>query len=291
MNIIQQFSPGIYVDEIDTKFLKKFEIKMLGKGKSISTVSSYLRNLRTLVNYFKDEKKLLPVDFIYPFGKTGHSIKSVRKKKRVMSEDEIQKVIEMEKFDSPKQEYARNIWLVLYNCNGINQIDLLKLRWDSFATDHILLIRTKTETTRKYFIHEISIPLTEELKYYLNKVGDPTSKFVLGKLHEGYSETSLYNRKNRFRQEINTELKEIGKRLNLSVTLRMSTARDCYAMTLKRNKVSREFTADSLGHSDIRTTSNYLDSLSIPESFDINNMLVKRKKDNNQTGEETAEVA
>ena len=29
--------------------------------------------------------------------------------------------------------------------------------------------------------------LTEELKYYLDKVGDPSSPFVLGKLKEGYS--------------------------------------------------------------------------------------------------------
>ena len=57
----------------------------------------------------------------------------------------------------------------------------------------------------------------------------------------------------------------------------MSTARDCYAMTLKRNGVSREFTSDSLGHSDIRTTSHYLDSLSIDESFEVNNNLVRRK--------------
>ncbi len=138
-------------------------------------------------------------------------------------------------------------------------------------------IRTKTETTRVYDIQEITIPLTEELKYYLDKVGDPSSPFVLGKLKEGYSETTLLNRKNKFRQEINLELRKIGERLNLPVSLTMSTARDCYAMTLKRNGVSREFTSDSLGHSDIRTTSHYLDSLSIDESFTVNNNLLKRK--------------
>ena len=119
--------------------------------------------------------------------------------------------------------------------------------------------------------------MTEELKYYLNKVGDPTSPFVLGKLHEGYTPTSLLNRKNRFRNEINTELKKIGKRLNLSVPLKMSTARDCFAMTCKRNGISREFISDSLSHSDIRVTSSYLDSMSIDESFSINNKLLKRK--------------
>jgi hypothetical protein len=39
MNIIEQYSPGIYVDEIDIKFLKKFEVQMIGKRKSASTVS------------------------------------------------------------------------------------------------------------------------------------------------------------------------------------------------------------------------------------------------------------
>jgi len=277
LNVIERYSPGIHLDEIEPKFLREFESKMLGQGKSISTVSSYLRNLRTLINYFKDQKRILPADFVYPFGKAGHSIKNVRKKKRVMSEDDILKVIEMDEFDSPKQEYARDIWLILYNANGLNPIDLLKLRWDSMKDDHIPVIRTKTETIRVYDLQEITIPITEELRYYLDKVGDPSSPFLLGKLKEGYSETTLLNRKNRFRQEINLELRKIGERLNLNVSLTMSTARDCYAMTLKRNGVSREFTSDSLGHSDIRTTSHYLDSLSIDESFKVNNNLVKRK--------------
>ena len=277
LRVIEKFSPGIHMDEIDPKFLREFESKMLGQGKSVSTVSSYLRNLRTLINYYKDQKRILPADFVYPFGKAGHTIKNVRKKKRVMSEDDIQKVIELNEFDSPKQEYARDIWLFLYNANGLNPIDLLKLRWDSIKGNHIPVIRTKTETTRVYDIQEITIPLTEELMYYLEKVGDPSSPFILGKLKEGYSETTLLNRKNRFRQEINLELRKIGERLILPVSLTMSTARDCYAMTLKRNGVPREHTSDSLGHSDIRTTSHYLDSLSIDESFTVNNNLVKRK--------------
>lgn len=278
MNIIERYSPGIHLDEIDPKFLREFESKMFSQGKSVSSVSCYLRNLRTLVNYCMNEKNVLPSDYVYPFGKAGHSIKNVRKKKRVMSEDEILKVIELDEFDSSKQEFARNIWLVLYYSNGINPIDLLKLRWDSMKEDYFPVIRTKTETTRVYDLQEITIPITEELRYYLDKVGDPSSPFVLGKLKEGYSEITLRNRKNRFRQEINTELKKIGTKLGLSVPLLMSTARDCYAMTLKRNGVPREHTSDALGHSDIRTTSHYLDSLSIDESFAVNSNLVKSKK-------------
>jgi integrase len=213
-----------------------------------------------------------------PFGRGGHSIKNVRKKKRVMTEEEILRVIEVEKFDSPKQEFARNIWLVLYYGNGINPIDLLKLIWSKIDDNIASILRTKTETTRKYNIQEILIPFTEEFKYYLDKVSDPTSIFVLGKLKEDYTQTSLLNRKNRFRDEINPELRKIASQLKLSAPLLMSTARDCYASTLKRNGVSLVDISECLGHSDIKTTMHYLDSLSIEDSFAVNNYLVKSKK-------------
>lgn len=281
-NLFEQFQPNLYVDDITIKFLKKFEKNQLNQSKSISTASSYLRNLRTILNYFRNVKKIIPSDYKYPFGQGGYSLKSIRKKKMVLSDDEIQKVIELDEFDSWKQEYARDIWMVLYYGSGINPIDLLRLRWKNVEENYIHLIRKKTETTRKSTIQELTLPLTDELKYYLNKVADPTSPFVLGKIKESYSEITLFNRKNRFRQEINTELKKIRQKLNLSAPLLMGTARDCYASTLNRKGVPREFIANMLGHHDPRTTSHYLDSLSIEGTFDVNKNLVKRKTQ--QTG-------
>jgi hypothetical protein len=67
--------------------------------------------LRTILNYFQNVKKIIPSDYQYPFGKGGFSIKSVRKKKTVLTEEEILSVIELNEFDSWKQEYARDIWM------------------------------------------------------------------------------------------------------------------------------------------------------------------------------------
>ena len=47
----------------------------------------------------------------------------------------------------------------------------------------------------------------------------------------------------------------------------MSSARDAYASTLDRNGEQRENISSMLGHSDIRTTANYLDSLSIKKDL------------------------
>jgi integrase len=288
-SMLNTFHSNVYIDDIDVKFLKRFEVNQLGQGKSISTVASYMRDIRTVTNYFRQVKKILPTDYEYPFGKGGYSIMSVRKMKNVLRADEIMAVITQKKFECPKQEYARNIWLCLYNANGINVIDLLRLRWENVEYNHIHLIRKKTETTRKSNIQELVIPLTPELKHYLNLVGDPTSPFVLGKIKEGYTDKTLRNRKNRFRQEINPELKSISTSMKLTVPLIMASARDCYASTLNRNGVPREFISNMLGHNDPRTTSHYLDSLSIDDTFKVNDFLVKGKREAND--EEAAAVA
>ena len=60
-------------------------------------------------------------------------------------------------------------------------------------------------------------------------------------------------------------------------------------MTNERNYISRGHTSDMLGHSDIRTTAYYLDSLSIDESFRINNKLLKRKNGNGDKKEDDKE--
>ena len=289
---LHEFHANVYVDDIDVQFLKDFEKSQFRTKKSISTVASYMRDVRTVLNYFIKVKKIIPRDYNYPFGKGVYSIKLKKKKKNVLQEEEILSLIDLTTFEDKKQEYAYNIFMLLYYACGINPIDLLKLRWEDLDHNHFHFVRTKTETTRKSEVQELVIPLTEEVKFYQNKDGDPTSPFVLGKLHEGYTDQSLRNRKNRFRQEINTELKKIGKRLNLSVILRMASARDAYASSLDRNGVQRENISSMLGHSDIRTTSNYLDSLSIKKTFDINDKLVKRKKSKgNDENEDPAEVA
>lgn len=282
---LEKYHPNLYVDDINVRFLKQFEKDLLSQGKSLSTISSYLRNLRSVINYFRTVKKIIPSDDPYAFGHGGYSIKSFRKKKIVLFESEILAVIDFKDFDSPKQEYARDIWLSLYYGSGINPIDLLKLRWSNLDGQQAHIVRTKTETTRKSVIQELTLPLTEDFRYYLNQVCDPTSPFVLGKLHEGYSETSLLNRKNRFRQEINTELKKIRFKLNLSAPLLMATARDCYASTLKRNGNAKEIIGEMIGHADFRSISAYLDSLAVEEAFRINNTLVKRKRDEPNKGE------
>lgn len=55
-------------------------------------------------------------------------------------------------------------------------------------------------------------------------------------------------------------MKEIGKDLKFSLKLTTYTARHSFATVLKRSGAPTEFISESLGHKDLKTTENYLDS-------------------------------
>jgi site-specific recombinase XerD len=68
-------------------------------------------------------------------------------------------------------------------------------------------------------------------------------------------------------------ISKISKKLNLSVELKLKTARDSYATTLKRAGKSKDEISEMLGHSNSVVTEHYLASLDMEKTFDINDCL------------------
>lgn len=270
INLLESFQPDLRVHDITNEFLHDFEAAKIKQGLSKSTISGVFRNLRRIINYFTYEKKTIPSSFQYPFGRGGYSITSSWPKKQVMTNSEIKKVIALKDFDSVEQEFARDCWVFLYRANGINFADLLKMRWDSIKGRHIVFFRKKTENTRKNNIKPITVPLTPKLKKLIDKIGVKDSPFILGMLKEGYSENTFENLSHKVRSNLNEKLLEISEKLKLSVPLKLKTARDCYASTLRRAKVPKDDIGDMMGHANSIVTEHYLDSLDLEETFEIN---------------------
>ena len=283
MNSFEKFKPGASVLDVNPDWLEEFERWKLKDGVSINSVGTYMRDLRALINFYMNDEKLIPKTYEYPFGKGGYSIKKMIPKKQVLSDEEIRKVVNYTDFNSNpinpqnpkritrnKQEYYRDIWLFLYRCNGINFIDLLELRWDNIQGKYITFLRRKTKTTRKNHITPIVVPVTEKLQELIDKIGDPTSPFLLGQIKEDYSEQTFENKHRKLRRQINHGLRDLSEKLQLSVPLKLETARDCYATTLYRKGVSKDEISEMLGHSNSIVTAHYLSTIDLEKTFDIN---------------------
>ncbi|MBB6371139.1 tyrosine-type recombinase/integrase [Chryseobacterium shigense] len=189
-----------------------------------------------------------------------------------MSNKEIERIVNLKNFASSEEEFARDIWELLYRCNGINFVDLLRLRWEQQNGRCFVFFRKKTEKTQKNLKKDVVVPIDRKLELLLQKVGDRKSKFVLDILKEGYSEQNFdyYNRK--LRKQINYSLSELSEKLELSVPLKLKTARDSYASVLKRSGVSIDKISEILSHSN--TNHSALDSMDLDTVFEINSHLI-----------------
>ncbi|WP_297085469.1 tyrosine-type recombinase/integrase [uncultured Draconibacterium sp.] len=274
LNVLQTHKKDISVFDITVDFLNSFSDKKLKNGCSISTINSYHRDLRTILNYYTNVEKIIPQTFQYPYGRSGYSISSYFPAKQVLSEHEIRMLINYNSFTDPKREYALDIWKILYYLNGSNFIDLLKLKWSDIDLRQISFMRTKTEATRKSNIQPVTVPVLPDLKVLISKVGDKNSPYVLGKMNVKYSEQTIINKNHKLRKHINSHLKEIGKELNLSVPLTLKTARDCYASSLLRKDVSVGKISKMLNHSNSVVTEHYLSGLNSDEAMEINKQLI-----------------
>jgi len=96
------------------------------------------------------------------------------------------------------------------------------------------------------------------------------SPFILGLLKEGYADNTFENLSHKVRSNLNESLLEISNKLNLSVPLKLKTARDCYATTLRRAGVSKDNIGEMLGHANSVVTEHYLASLDIEKTHEIN---------------------
>jgi integrase len=241
-------------------------------GGNSATTGFYLRPLRAVINELKN-KSLLPLSYQYPFVKHLYVIPNPKKVKQTLQKQEIEAIINLAEFDNDFQKRARDLWLFQFYCNGINIIDLIKLKWENRINNCFVIQREKTKGTSKSNPRPIKIPITSKLLELLEILGKKNSPYVLGILNDSMNEIQVLEKKSKFAHRINSHLKVISEKLNLSIELKTKTARDAYATTLKKNNVSIEKISEMLGHSNSVVTQHYLDNFEDEDIHSINSVL------------------
>jgi site-specific recombinase XerD len=77
---------------------------------------------------------------------------------------------------------------------------------------------------------------------------------------------------------INTYIKTIGENIGIPEKITTYVARHSFATVLKRSGASTEFISESLGHSSLAVTENYLDSFETEEKKKWSEMLLPEKQ-------------
>jgi integrase/recombinase XerD len=274
LNSIQKYTTkDLKYSDITLDWVKKYEAHLLSEEKTRTTIKFYIGCLRSILNEGRENKII--TDSQYPFGKGKFEIKTGTGRKLALTLAQIDKVLKHE-LDSDNERRMRDLWFFSYLTNGINFSDMLRLKYKDIADGEIHFHRQKTIRTTKDQ-KEIVATLLPEMKEIIRKWGNPNKRpdnYIfpfLTKDMDAATEKRIIQNVIRL---CNKKMADISKELKYS-TISTYTARHSYATVLKRSGANLAFISESLGHSDLRTTENYLSSFEKEERAKNAELLTK----------------
>jgi integrase len=248
-------------DDVTVDFLNGWEKWMISIGNSPTTVGIYARNIRSILNQAKNAGLLKPAN--YPFGEKKFEIPAGENPKKALTVSEVGEIFNFILPDGSNEQRSRDLWIFSYLCNGINIKDIARLKYKNIDLDSISFVRAKTERKLRKKQRTIVIPLSPEIHKIIEKWGNKSKEkeqFIFPILFEGITPERERAVIQQTTKNINNHMDAIVKKLNWTKNVTTYTARHSFATVLKRSGASTEFISESLGHSNLATTENYLAS-------------------------------
>ncbi|MCD2424364.1 site-specific integrase [Niabella pedocola] len=260
-NTIAKFKGNVRFIDINVVYLKRLEVWMLEQNYSKTTVGIYTRCLRAIFNeaifqgIIKREK-------CYPFGRRLYQPPSSRNIKKALTLEDVSKIYYY-KPECERERKAKDFWLFSYLANGINPTDIAYLKYKNIDGEYLVFERAKTENSTRLDPRPITVFITEDLQkiiqYWGNKDLSPNN-YIFPILEHNITPLRQVELIELFVQAINDWMAKIRKKLGIEKKVTTYVARHTFSTIMKRAGVSTAFIQESLGHTNIKTTENYLDS-------------------------------
>lgn len=243
-------SGSIPINQINSEFLSKYETYLRTKKKnSTNTIGINMKCIRAIIKELIREGKI-KVDN-YPF--LRYKIKSEEVARKFLFVEEIESIRNINLEPNSAIAQARNIFLFCLE-TGLRIGDALFLKKENFHDDiHYYSQKTKVYemlplTNRAKILLETAIASTDESYLYaFNYLRDKYMDDAISRLNEKKRKTAL----------INKYLKQIGQKLNLSISLSSHVARHSMAVNALSKGLSYAEIQSLLNHSDVETTQIY----------------------------------
>jgi len=259
-SIINYSGSAIRYTDINSTWLKGYENHMLSFGKSITTVSIYLRALRVILR--SEGRSFLKSN---PFD--GYLIPSGNNRKNEALTIRQVKKLSQYRSKNPTKQMALDFWLFSYNCGGANYEDIFRLKWQNinFKQNFLSFFRRKTQRTRKTDVRPIIVPLTQRMIETIEKYGSESDSngYVFSILNADMPEERKKLRVKYVTKNFNKHTKNIGEELKLDIKLTSTVARHSRASIMNFQGQHYSIISEMLGHSSISTTENYLKSFPV----------------------------
>jgi integrase/recombinase XerD len=260
---LKKFRGNVRFAEVTVSFLREYESWLNNQNISKTTMGMYIRPLRAIFNE-AIEDGIIKKEKCYPFGRRKYRIPASKNTKKALDLADVKKIYYYE--CDPKNESeqkAKDYWLFSYFGNGMNPKDIACLKYKNIHDEYIVFERSKTERALRSDPKPITVFINEDMKVIIKRWGNKDispNNYIFPVMDIGISPLRQYELMQLFIHLINDWMKHILKNLGINKKGTTYVARHTFSTVLKRSGASTEYIQEALGHSDIKTTENYLDS-------------------------------
>ena len=252
-NSLLEFNHNLdfYFSVMDVAWLRRYELFLRERQLAENTIGIRFRTLRAVYNVAIEEDAVS--SDCYPFKKFKVSRLHQDTVKRALTKVDIERVLQFQS-SNRYMRFPIDIFAFTYYCGGINFKDIAHLTKTNLMDGRLIYKRQKTKKL-------IKIPLQPQALALIKKYHDTESPYlfpILSPLH--ITDEQKANRIHKVITKVNDRLKQIGKTLNLPITLTTYVARHSQATVMKKAGVSTAVIREIMGHSSERVTQIYLDS-------------------------------
>ena len=240
--------------DIDSRFLRRYEDWMQQQNLKETSMSAYLRALRTLFNLAIDEK-IVKREF-YPFESFKISKLNTETRKRAITKEEMYKIIDLPLEPNSRIWQFRQYFVFMYFGQGINFKDLALLTWQSLDNDRIQYVRSKTSFLVNCKLSDYGKSVVESFRPI---TGSDNGNYIFTILDKNthIAPQQIQDRLDKVLKQMNKYLKEIGSMINLPFPLTTYVARHTYATVLKNSGADVSKISQAMAHTNLRTTQVY----------------------------------
>lgn len=252
------------LNQITVTLLKEFELEHRSKGNSNNAISAYIRAIRAIYNSAVREDKYVPTK--NPF--LNYKIPTTKRtKKKALSKEKILAIRNLNYKKNTNLWHTKNYLFSMFNCRGMNLIDLAKLKVKDVVENRIYYGRSKTGDP-------LSVRVTEEfagiLALYIKDKEKNDFIFPIG--YDGSVENFTKYRSDR--RLVNKLLKKIAEDAGIEEKITSYYIRHSWATIAKNMGISTEIISEGLGHHSLKTTEIYLKSFDNSVLDDANDLIV-----------------
>lgn len=269
LNSLKEFwnkKTDIQFHDITISFLNNYERWMRDNEKSATTVGIYLRPLRSIFNTALTGDSKLKNMVSYPFhtkaNKNGYEIPEPDKTNKALSLEDIKKIFNGEP-NGPDEAKAKSFFIFAYLSNGMNMMDIAKLKYKNISGETFTFYREKTKNTTKGKQPHIEVIMSDHLKQIIEEYGNSVKTgYIFPIIKKGMNPEEQRLAVQLFTRHVNKYLKRYAESVGVTNEISTNWARHSFASILDSNNVSLEFIRQNLGHTSLQTTQKYLSSFS-----------------------------